>query len=114
MVIKIILIGFLPGLSHISHRYLSDAYFSPWGYFCEPWGSKTIMKLFPGPQIITGFILLSSSFKGPLILFCFVLFSFSLIQGISSGARRDSRNQIPQKGSGENHASGGPSLHALG
>lgn len=71
--------------------------------------AKTIMKLFPGLHIVTGLILLSPSFKVPLFLFC-----FSLIQGISSGARGDSRNQIPQKGSGENHASGGPSLHSLG
>lgn len=70
-----------------------------------------VMKLFPGPQIVTGLILFLS-FKVPLFQFCFV--SFSLIQGIRSGARRDSRNQIPQKGSGENHASGGPGLHPLG
>lgn len=103
-----------PGLSHTSVRYFSGACFSPWDYFCEPWVGKTIMKLFPGPQIVTGLILLSPSFKVPLFLFCYVFFSFRFIQGINSGARRDSRNQIPQKGSGENHASGGPRLHPLG
>ena len=105
---------FLPGLSHTPLRFFSGACFSPWGSLCEPWVGKTIMKLFPGPQIVTGLILLSPSIKVPLFLFCFVSFPFSVIQGISSGARRDSRNQIPQKGSGENHASGGPRLHPLG
>lgn len=76
--------------------------FFPRGNFWEPWVAKTVMKLFPGPQIITDFILC------PLLYFLFC------IQGRCSGTRRDSRNQIPQKGSGENHASGRSSLHPLG
>lgn len=68
---------FLPGLSHTPVRLLSGAWFSPWGYFCEPWVGKTIMKLFPGPRIVTGLIPLSPSFNVPLFLFCFVSFSLS-------------------------------------
>lgn len=67
---------FLPGLSHTPLRLFSGACFSPWGSLCELWVGKTIMKLFPGPQIVTGFILLSPSFKVPLFLFCFVSFPF--------------------------------------
>lgn len=62
---------FLPGLSHSPLRhFLMPA--SPWGYSCEPWVAKTIMKLFPGLQIVTSLIQLSPSFKMPLFLFCFL------------------------------------------
>lgn len=69
---------FLPGPSHTSLKHFSGACSSPWGFFCEPWVGKTIMKLFLGPQIVTGLIPLSPAFKVPLCLFCYVFFSFSL------------------------------------
>lgn len=81
VVMRIILIAFCQAFL-IPHLDTSLVPASLPGINSGPWVGKTIMKLFPGPQTVTGPILLSPSFK--CLCSCFVMFSFLAVQSRAS------------------------------